>query len=98
MSQIGTSTEIDRDVTTVYDQWTRFEGFPRLTEGVERVVAFEPLGAARTRVSLQLDFEPQDAAETAADAMSVVDDGLEHFKTLIEKRGVEAGGYGEQIP
>ena len=148
MSQVDKSIEVDLDVTTVYNQWTQFEDFPRFMEGVESVeqvddahlswtaqigpstrqwaaeiteqvpdqviawraigdtrhdgrVTFEPLGAARTRVSLQLDFEPQDVAEKAADATNVVDKrvegDLERFKTFIEERGVETGGYRQQI-
>jgi uncharacterized membrane protein len=32
-----TSVEVDAPVTTVYNQWTQFEAFPRFMEGVEQV-------------------------------------------------------------
>ena len=34
---IEKSVEIERPVTTVYNQWTLFEEFPRFMDGVERV-------------------------------------------------------------
>ena len=37
MSGIETSIEVERPVRTFYDQWTRFEEFPRFMEGVEQV-------------------------------------------------------------
>ena len=37
MSSIEKSIEVDRDVTTVYNQWTQFEDFPKFMEGVENV-------------------------------------------------------------
>jgi uncharacterized membrane protein len=38
MSTIQKSIEIDQPVTTVYNQWTQFEEFPRFMEGVEEVI------------------------------------------------------------
>ncbi|MFI1801445.1 SRPBCC family protein [Streptomyces sp. NPDC020379] len=37
MSKIEESVEVDVPLTTVYDQWTQFEEFPRFMEGVERI-------------------------------------------------------------
>lgn len=37
MRSVEESVEIDVPVTTAYNQWTQFEGFPRFMEGVEEV-------------------------------------------------------------
>ena len=37
MKTVEKSIEIDRDVATIYNQWTQFETFPEFMEGVERV-------------------------------------------------------------
>ncbi|TDQ46351.1 SRPBCC family protein [Actinorugispora endophytica] len=37
MSEVIEAVEVDVPVRQVYDQWTRFETFPRFMEGVERV-------------------------------------------------------------
>ncbi|HET7488474.1 MAG TPA: SRPBCC family protein [Acidimicrobiales bacterium] len=37
MGAVRKSITIDRPVTTVYNQWTQFEEFPRFMEGVESV-------------------------------------------------------------
>ncbi|KKZ71714.1 SRPBCC family protein [Streptomyces showdoensis] len=65
------------------------------------VVTFEPLDGQRTQVRLAIDFEPDGAAEKAADAMGMVDrrvkGDLKRFKTFIEERGVEEGGWRGRI-
>ncbi|HEX7100746.1 MAG TPA: SRPBCC family protein [Acidimicrobiia bacterium] len=37
MGDVTQSIDVDRDVRTVYNQWTQFEEFPRFMEGVERI-------------------------------------------------------------
>src|SRR5690554_2198103 len=37
MGDVTQSIDVDRDVRTVYNQWTQFEEFPRFMEGVDRV-------------------------------------------------------------
>jgi uncharacterized membrane protein len=37
MSHVERTIEVDCPVTTVYNQWTQFEEFPRFMEGVEQV-------------------------------------------------------------
>jgi uncharacterized membrane protein len=37
MARVEKSIEIDRPLSTVYNQWTQFEEFPRFMEGVEEV-------------------------------------------------------------
>jgi uncharacterized membrane protein len=65
------------------------------------VVTFESLGAAATRVNLQLEYTPQNAVESAGDAMSVlarrVEGDLQRFKEYIESRGAETGAWRGEI-
>lgn len=37
MGDVTETIDVDRDVRTVYNQWTQFEEFPRFMEGVDRV-------------------------------------------------------------
>ncbi|HLT97212.1 MAG TPA: SRPBCC family protein [Acidimicrobiia bacterium] len=37
MGEVMKTIDVDKDVRTVYNQWTQFEEFPRFMEGVERV-------------------------------------------------------------
>src|SRR5690606_14618942 len=37
MGDVTQTIDVDRDVRTVYNQWTQFEEFPRFMEGVDRV-------------------------------------------------------------
>lgn len=41
MSQFEESIEVEVPVRVAYDQWTRFEDFPRFMEGVESVVQLD---------------------------------------------------------
>jgi uncharacterized membrane protein len=143
-STVRKSIEVDKDVRTVYNQWTQFEDFPQFMKGVERVtqkddrhlhwhaniagadreweaeiteqtpdqviawraigdtrndgrVTFEPLGAARTRVTLQLDHDPEGLVEKAGDALNITDKRIEgdlqRFKEFLESRGAETGAW-----
>jgi uncharacterized membrane protein len=71
----------------------------RSTSGPEQSgqVTFEPLGANQTRVSVQLDWEPEGVVEQAGSALNLDDrrvaGDLERFKKYIESRGVESGGW-----
>ncbi|MFI6761963.1 SRPBCC family protein [Micromonospora sp. NPDC050417] len=66
------------------------------------VVTFHRLDDRHTRVTLQLDFEPQGITEKAADKLGMVDrrirGDLERFKNFIEARGgVETGAWRGQV-
>lgn len=72
--------------------WTTTDGAYHAGE-----VRFEPVGADRTRVTLEMDFEPEGVAEKAGEMLGVVGSrvkgDLERFKDYIEERGVESGAW-----
>jgi len=76
--------------------WKSVEG-----NGNAGVVTFHRLGEDETRVSLQLEWEPQGAKESLRSAIGM-DDGqvksdLERFKRTIESRGVETGAWRGEV-
>ena len=60
-------------------------------------VSFQPLGSAKTRVTVQLNYEPKAVTEKIGDMLGVVsrrvEGDLERFKDFIESRGHETGGW-----
>ena len=58
---------------------------------------FARLGADRTRVTLEISYDPKGFIENAGDAVGVVsrrvENDLEHFKEFIENRGQETGAW-----
>jgi uncharacterized membrane protein len=71
----------------------------RSTEGAQNdgQVRFEPLGPDRSRVTLQLDVEPEGLVEKAGDALGIVErrvkGDLERFRDFIEARGQATGAW-----
>jgi uncharacterized membrane protein len=65
------------------------------------VVEFESLGPSRTRVTLDMTYEPEGVLENLGDLLGIVSNrtqqDLENFKKFIEARGVETGGWRGQI-
>ncbi len=66
------------------------------------VVTFHRLDADHTRVTVQLDFEPDGLVEQAGDKLGVVDrrvkGDMKRFKEFIEGRGgVETGAWRGQV-
>lgn len=66
------------------------------------VVTFHRLDDTRTRVTVQMDYEPQGAVEKVGSAVGVVGHqvkgDLRRFKDYIEKRdGVETGAWRGQV-
>src|SRR5919107_4021558 len=61
------------------------------------VVTFHHIDDQTSRVTVQLDTEPEGVVEKAGDALGVVKrrvkGDLDRFKTLIESRGVESGAW-----
>jgi uncharacterized membrane protein len=76
----------------------------RSTDGPQQagVVTFHELAPQRTRVMLQMDFEPEGIAEQAGDKLGLVrartKGDLERFKKFIESRGAETGAWREDVP
>jgi uncharacterized membrane protein len=66
------------------------------------VVTFHRLSDDRTRVMLQVDYEPEGAVETIGDLLGVVSrrtaGDLERFRDFIESRGVETGAWRGKVP
>jgi uncharacterized membrane protein len=144
MAQVTESIDVSVPLSTVYNQWTQFEEFPRFMEGVERVdqlddkrlhwaaevagkreewdaeiidqtpdqkvawratggkgnagvVTFQPLSDSETRVTVQLDWQPEGVLENVGTALGMDDrqvaKDLARFKELIESRGQESGAW-----
>ena len=65
------------------------------------VVTFHKLSPEKTRIMLQLEYEPEDATETVGDALGFVSrrvtGDLERFKEFIESRGRETGAWRGEV-
>ena len=65
------------------------------------VVTFQPVGEARTQITLDLDVEPEGLVEKIGDKLGFVskqaEGDLKRFKELIESRGVETGGWRGEV-
>lgn len=64
-------------------------------------VTFEPLGAERARVSVELEWEPEGFVEKAGPALGAdgrqVTADLGRFKQFIESRGTETGEWRSSV-
>ena len=75
----------------------------RSTNGARNagVVTFQPLGETRTRVTLQLDVDPEGPVESAGDALGIVERQVEgdmkRFKEFIEARRQPTGAWRGEI-
>ncbi len=65
------------------------------------VVTFHRLADDKTRVMLQLEYEPEGMVEGAGSALGFVarrvESDLERFKEFVEARGQETGGWRGEI-
>ena len=65
------------------------------------VVRFDRIGEDQTRVTAQMDIEPEGAVESMGDAVGAperqVKGDLERFKEFIESRGVETGAWRGEV-
>jgi uncharacterized membrane protein len=73
------------------------------TEGAENagVVTFHRLDDQKSRVTLQLDVEPEGPVESAGDALGFVQrrakGDMERFKAFIEQRGAATGAWRGEV-
>ena len=76
--------------------WTAIEGARNAG-----VVTFHRLDDRKTRVTLQLDVEPDGPVESVGDALGFVarqaKDDLKHFKEFIEEQGVASGAWRGEV-
>ncbi len=109
MAYIEKSIEIEKPVGAVYDDWTQFEEFPRVLEGLKEmqglvdtrlrwraeVLTFAPRGAG-TRVTLRVDYDAN--GSEIDDALRVASGrlqrDLELFRTFVEDQGAGRGAWG----
>jgi uncharacterized membrane protein len=97
----GVKREFDAQITEqVPDErvaWTSVGGTKQAG-----VVTFHRLDENTTRVTAQMEFEPEGVVEKAGDALGVVDrrvkGDLDRFKDFIEKRGgIETGAWRGEV-
>jgi uncharacterized membrane protein len=96
----GVTREFDAEITEqVPDQRIAW----RAVEGPDQggVVTFDAPDPNRTRILLELDYDPEGAIEQAGDKLGVVKrrvkGDLERFKEFIESRGVETGAWRGEV-
>jgi len=97
----GETLEWDAEISEqVPDQriaWHSTDGAPNAG-----VVTFHRLSDDRTKIMLQLDYEPQGFTESLGDFFGVMsrrtEGDLERFKEFIESRGRETGAWRGEIP
>ncbi|MFW5468797.1 SRPBCC family protein [Knoellia sp. CPCC 206435] len=69
------------------------------TEGATNAgaVYFAPVGTGQSRITLELEYEPEGVVEKAGDALSIVErqaeKDVESFKTFIEGRATATGAW-----
>jgi uncharacterized membrane protein len=97
----GVKREFDARITEQLPDervaWTSVEGSRQAG-----VVTFHRLDAAQTRVTVQMEFEPDGVVEQAGDKLGFLDrqvkGDLKRFKEFIESRGgVETGGWRGEV-
>jgi uncharacterized membrane protein len=96
----GKTHEWDAEVTEqIPDErvaWTSTEG-----KGNAGVVTFHRLDDQKTRVMVQMDWQPEGLVEKAGSAVGFDDrrvkGDLERFKELIESRGQESGAWRGEV-
>ncbi|MEV7626594.1 SRPBCC family protein [Actinoplanes sp. NPDC089786] len=97
----GVKREFDAKITEQLPDervaWTSTEGSRQAG-----VVTFHRLDDVRTRVTVQMDFEPEGVVETAGDKLGFLDrqvkGDLKRFKTFIEERGgAETGAWRGEV-
>lgn len=96
----GVSREFDATITEQHPEervaWTSDSG-PRHAG----VITFHRIDANQTRVTAQLDIDPEGFVENVADKTGVLNQrvkgDLKRFKTFIEQRGSATGGWRGEV-
>jgi uncharacterized membrane protein len=97
----GVTREFDAEITEQHPDeriaWTSTE-----QPDQSGVVTFHRLDEGKTRVMLQMDYEPEGVVEKVGDKLGIVKSritgDLENFKKFIESRGVETGAWRGDVP
>jgi uncharacterized membrane protein len=97
----GVVREFDTEVTEQHPEeriaWKSTDG-----KSHAGVVTFHKLSDADTRVTVQLDWEPEGVVEKAGSAIGVddhqVSGDLDRFKQFIESRSAETGAWRGEVP
>ena len=97
----GQRREWDAEITEqVPDQrisWCSTEGSAN-----SGVVTFHRLGDGRSKVMLQLEFEPEGVVEQAGDKLGIVKGrtkaDVKRFKEFVESQGRESGAWRGEVP
>ena len=88
--------EITDQVPDRHIAWRSVTGAPNAGS-----VTFQPSGDGKTKVALELMYEPKDAAEKVGDALGFlerqVSADLERFKEFIESRGAPTGAWRGEV-
>lgn len=89
--------EITEQVPDDRIAWRSLDGV-----GNAGVVTFHKISDNRTRVMLQMDYQPQSVGEKIGNALGLVKmqtkSNLKRFKQLVENRGAETGSWRGTIP
>jgi uncharacterized membrane protein len=90
------NAEITEQVPDQLVSWRSTSGAPN-----DGVVSFEQVAPNVTRVTLQLDYEPEGLVENVGSALGVVsrrvEGDLERFKEFVESRGVATGAWRGEV-
>ena len=92
----GVTREFDAEITEQHpDHRVAWKALDQ--DGPDGVVTFHKLDDARTRVMVQMDYEPEGLKESVGSLVGLDDrrvkKDLEAFKGLIEATGHETGGW-----
>ena len=89
-------SEIVEQVPDEVIAWRSTSGAPNAG-----TVRFEPLASERTRIKVTMEYEPKGFVEHAGDALGLVshkvEDAVERFKDLLEKRRSETGAWRGEV-
>ncbi len=89
-------SEIVEQVPDKVIAWRSTSGAPNAG-----TVRFEPLNKERTRIKLTMEYEPKGFVENVGDSLGLVsgrvENAVERFKDLLEKRRAETGGWRGEV-